>query len=976
MSNKNLELALRLKAEFDDAKREINELDRGIAKVGDTAQTTGAKLDAQNKALQTNTTHLKLVGQSAKQTQAAMRLLPAQITDVVTSLASGSPAWLVAIQQGGQVKDSFGGIGNAAKALTSLLNPMTLAIGAVAAAAAAGALAYKQGSDEADGYNRALIMTGNVAGTNADQMATWADRIDQVAGTHHAAAEALAEVTSRGKFTGEQILQIGQSAELMRVATGRAVSETADEFEALAKDPVDAIAKLNDKYHFLTLEVYQQIEALKKQGNEVDAVKLAIDAYSGAMDQRSTKIVDNLGSIERAWKSVKSVAAETWDALLGIGRSETIDERLKEAQDRLASLQADNRKYDFYGNKTSDKVAAAQRAVDLINAQKAQQQSLSDREGAEKRLQDNAITAQREIDKQRQETLTKAEKKEKEIADYRRNVEKVNAAKPGSIGADQQKKDIANIEEKYKDPATKKDPRESTFATLNKQITERIALLQAATDSETKLTDAQKFAQQIQASLADGTTKLTAAQRSQIETRLKELDTIDKLNQAKQDEKALADVRTRLLAAQGQNAQAATARIEKEYADLIERLKARGDTAGLELVKKLINVQQAKGQLSELQSQVDRIFGEQSRQENSIQAQQQSGLISEIGARQKIIDLHAATAAEVEKLLPQMEQLAAATGDPGATERVKDLRAQLADTKLVANELTNALRSGFESGLSNALVDLANGTASLQEAALSFVQSMTGALAELAAQKLAAMAVDSVGGLFSAGSNAVADTAATTAQTTAITTAGATAGTAMGTGITTAGSTVATGIASAIASAGEIAAGRMAAAIIGAQAADNTADTLTTVAAVAAATGGQVTGPGTGTSDSIPAWLSNEEFVTRAAVTTQPGALAFLHDFNARGMAALGDWSLAVRHATGGLAGIPAPAMGSPSLSTATLSDSGGDRSTTIKNAIDLHVYDDPQRIADSAFNTRQGKDAFYLMLSRDPAKVRSLLNI
>ena len=44
------------------------------------------------------------------------------------------------------------------------------------------------------------------------------------------------------------------------------------------------------------------------------------------------------------------------------------------------------------------------------------------------------------------------------------------------------------------------------------------------------------------------------------------------------------------------------------------------------------------------------------------------------------------------------------------------------------------------------------------------------------------------------------------------------------------------------------------------------------------------------TSDSIPAWLSDFEFVTRAAVVRQPGALPFLEDFNRRGMPAVEAW--------------------------------------------------------------------------------------
>jgi hypothetical protein len=51
----------------------------------------------------------------------------------------------------------------------------------------------------------------------------------------------------------------------------------------------------------------------------------------------------------------------------------------------------------------------------------------------------------------------------------------------------------------------------------------------------------------------------------------------------------------------------------------------------------------------------------------------------------------------------------------------------------------------------------------------------------------------------------------------------------------------------------------------------------------ALAEGGMIRGPGTGTSDSIPAWLSDGEFVVRAAAVKQPGTLEVLRAIN-RGM--------------------------------------------------------------------------------------------
>jgi hypothetical protein len=53
---------------------------------------------------------------------------------------------------------------------------------------------------------------------------------------------------------------------------------------------------------------------------------------------------------------------------------------------------------------------------------------------------------------------------------------------------------------------------------------------------------------------------------------------------------------------------------------------------------------------------------------------------------------------------------------------------------------------------------------------------------------------------------------------------------------------------------------------------------------VKAARGGLIRGPGTGTSDSIPARLSAGEFVVRAAVVRQPGVLELLQELNQLGV--------------------------------------------------------------------------------------------
>lgn len=210
------------------------------------------------------------------------------------------------------------------------------------------------------------------------------------------------------------------------------------------------------------------------------------------------------------------------------------------------------------------------------------------------------------------------------------------------------------------------------------------------------------------------------------------------------DETTLADARLQLLKDSGQTLQAALAELQAKYGNTIDRMLQRGDTAGVALMRKLFNVEAAKAQLEELQKQVDRVFADQARQEASIQTQQAAGLIGELTARQQIVDLHRATAEQVDALIPKMRDLAAATGDPQAIDRVKDLQAQVQNLRISADETAQAIRASFEQGLGSAINSLVDGTAKLQDAVRAFFAEIVRGIAQLATQRF-------VAGLFGAG---------------------------------------------------------------------------------------------------------------------------------------------------------------------------------------------------------------------------------
>ncbi|WP_273036021.1 phage tail length tape measure family protein [Massilia timonae] len=278
------------------------------------------------------------LGVSAGQTRAALQQLPAQITDVVTSLQGGQAPLTVLIQQGGQIADAFGGIQPALQGvgqhLLKLINPYT----ALAAVAATLAVAYYQGSKEADAYSRALVMSGNAAGASRDQLADMAREIGKVVGTQAQASEAVAALAGTGEVSARNLREFGELALRMQKDVGQSVQDTVKDFAELGKSPVEASQRLNEAYRYLTAATMDQIRALDEQGRTEEAAEVAQKAYATAFGDRTAKLRDDLGIVEGAWRSVTGAAKSAWDAFLDVGRTQTPQQRLDEVNAALSSM--------------------------------------------------------------------------------------------------------------------------------------------------------------------------------------------------------------------------------------------------------------------------------------------------------------------------------------------------------------------------------------------------------------------------------------------------------------------------------------------------------------------------------------------------------------------------------------------------------------------------------------------------------------
>lgn len=386
------------------------------------------------------------LGMSARATNAALRNVPAQFTDIVVSLQSGQAPLTVLLQQGGQLKDMFGGVGNAAKALggyiIGLVNPFTI----VVAAAAAIAYAFYSGSKEAKAYASAIILTGNAAGTTTTQLAGMAQAIGDTTGaTVGAASESLTEFAKNGNIAAAQLEKFAGLAVKLEKETGQAVSETVKQFAELGRDPVTASTKLNETTRFLTTSVYQQIKALEEQGRVAEAGALAQTAYFNTMSERIPQLTTNLGYAAQAWRGITGAAKSAWDAMLNIGRQA---DPLLEIQSKIA--QAQRNASDARANGNNYNAALAEKEIASLQGQASALNGVAaakgaDAEAAAKRAKQTA--AQIAFDKTADQFLSKQAQQQREIT------KATNEATAAGESQARLQVVIAGIKKKYEEKA-------------------------------------------------------------------------------------------------------------------------------------------------------------------------------------------------------------------------------------------------------------------------------------------------------------------------------------------------------------------------------------------------------------------------------------------------------------------------------------------------------------------------------------------
>lgn len=310
-----------------------------------------------------------------------------QTTDLITQIASGQNALIALLQQGGQLKDALGGVGNMFKTLASFITPARVAMVGLASSFGVVGLAMFQGYRESRQFNDSLVLTGRYAGltqsTMLDLAKTMSGQLNIAMGD---ARDIFKDLVASGKFSSESVVSVANAIANVAKFSNESASAVAQKLIPSFDGTSSSARKMNEQYHFLTLEQYKYIEQLERQNRLQESAAYQADLITKKLKDQQPE----LGYLEQAWNLIAKAASKAWNAMMNWGRQDDTIAKIREIakEIELLSMRVSGQVPSAAGDRERNqkwldaKLAEYNRLVELL--QKEQQQTMKAEEEAKK----------------------------------------------------------------------------------------------------------------------------------------------------------------------------------------------------------------------------------------------------------------------------------------------------------------------------------------------------------------------------------------------------------------------------------------------------------------------------------------------------------------------------------------------------------------------------------------------------------------
>ena len=268
---------------------------------------------AQRLAQQTADKEKNLATQRASQLQF-------QLNDIFTGLTTGQSPLTVALQQGPQITQLYGGLGNILGAIPKTALAAGAALAFVGTTMAAGINSATESAARQRQFAIELAATGNAASVTADQLDELVKVEARRAGANRAdTASALGTFAGNFNLASQQELAqaLAIARDLARVQ-GQELPAAAADFNRSLDGTAAGARRLDQTYNILTASEQEQIRLLDEQGKKHEVVQIVLAAterrFKGLNEQGVSPTAKALNELGNAWATFADKVGKSWSA--------------------------------------------------------------------------------------------------------------------------------------------------------------------------------------------------------------------------------------------------------------------------------------------------------------------------------------------------------------------------------------------------------------------------------------------------------------------------------------------------------------------------------------------------------------------------------------------------------------------------------------------------------------------------------------
>lgn len=242
-------------------------------------------------------------------------ILMMQFNDVFQSVAMGMPLQQVALQQGPQITQVYGGVGNTLRALRQVLTPTRIGIGLLATSVLAGGAAWNSYLRSTKEVESALDGLGRGMASSPAELEAAARAGASAAGISIKSARSMEVAFLRtGRIGSEHYSKLIGLSQDFATTMGIDANAAGGALAEMFSEPAKAAETLYRKYGLIDAATARHVQTLVAQNRESEAQGVLLDA----LPQKLANAEERMTALDRAMRKLKETGSGLWD---NIGKS-------------------------------------------------------------------------------------------------------------------------------------------------------------------------------------------------------------------------------------------------------------------------------------------------------------------------------------------------------------------------------------------------------------------------------------------------------------------------------------------------------------------------------------------------------------------------------------------------------------------------------------------------------------------------------